>query len=144
VAISHRVSLTSEIEEKVEDIRKLFEQTLDPISISFKKDNPHYYNDYKNARKIIDLGKLSTRITGLVVTTNLVGETVPVIDATVEMNKAGLSATTDINGKYIIEKVPIGIDTATVTATGFQPQTTDPFDVKLGTTVTLNFELVAV
>lgn len=145
VAISHRASLTSEIEEKIDEIRTHYEQTLDPISISFKKDNLHYYKDYKNARKIINLGTRSTRVTGFVVYTTLAGETKPVVGATVKLNTANLTATTDINGKYVIdEKVPIGIDTATVTADGFQSQTSEPYDLKLGTTETLNFELVIV
>lgn len=144
VAISHRVSLTSEIEEKIDEIRTQYEQTLDPISISFKKNNAHYYNDYKNSRKIINLGSRTTRVTGFVVYTTPEGNTKPVVEATLKLNKADLTATTDINGKYVIEKVPIGIDTATVTAPGFQPQTTEPYDLKLGTTQTLNFELIAV
>lgn len=143
VAISHRASLTSEIEEKIDEIRNHFNQTLDLIVIGFKKDNLHYYKDYKNARKVIDLGRRTTRVTGLVVTTTPEGETKPVVGATVKLNTANLTTTTDINGKYVIEKVPIGIDTATVTAPGFQDQTSEPYDLKLGTTVTLNFELVA-
>ena len=98
VAISHRVSLTSEIEEKIDEIRKHYDQTLDPISIRFKKDNLHYYKDYKNARKIIDLGKRATRVTGLVVTTTSEGTTKPVVGATFKLNTAHLTPTTYING----------------------------------------------
>ena len=94
---------------------------------------------------MIDLGTRSTRVTGFVEYTTLEGETKPVVGATVKLNTANLTATTDINGKYVIdEKVPIGIDTATVTADGFQSQTSEPYDLKLGTTETLDFELVIV
>lgn len=142
-AKDHRKSLTEELDELFTEGNEIVDNTLDPISIGFKKDNPHYYKDFRNATEIIDLGKGTTILEALVQT--IVGsETKPVWKATISVDQTDESAITDIDGKAEIKPVKKGEVTVTVSHPEFQPQTTDPLKITQGKTVSLEFVLVEV
>ena len=142
-AKDHRKSLTEELEELFTEGNEIVDNTLDPIAIGFKEDNAHYYKDFRNATQIIDLGKGTTILEALVQT--IVGsETKPVWKATISVDQTDESAITDIDGKAEIKPVKKGEVTVTVSHPDFQSQTTDPLKITQGTTVSLQFVLVAV
>ncbi len=62
VAITHRASLTEDLKTLFSEANTIAKKILDPISITFKTTNPHYYTDYINARTIVDAGTGTTRV----------------------------------------------------------------------------------
>lgn len=67
----------------------------------------------------------------------------PLIGVNVVVNgNAALGATTDANGYYRLDKVPVGRQTLTVTYLGYEPQTVPNVVVTAGKEVVLNIRLI--
>ncbi len=62
--------------------------------------------------------------------------------ATVEVEGTSLSATTDGNGEYEIDDVPVGTYTVTASAEGYDSDSQENVEVSAGDTSTVNFALV--
>ena len=143
-AIDHRKSLTEELEELFSEGNDIIDDTLTPISIGFKQENPHFYSHYINATEIIDLGKGTTTLKALVQYDDG-GDLKPVWKAKVSVDlREKEAAITDIDGKAEIKPVKLGEVTVTVTHPDFQPQTTDPMLIIQGRTESLEFVLIPV
>lgn len=143
-AKDHRKTLTEELEELFSEGNDIIDNTLDPISIGFKQENPHFYSHYINATEIIDLGKGTTSLVALVQSDDD-GTMKPVWKAKVSVDeREEESAITDIDGKAEIKPVKNGEVTVTVSHPDFQPQTTDPMKIIQGSTVSLEFVLIPV
>ncbi len=140
IAITHRASLTGELVTLFEEANKIIKKVLDPISISFKAENPHYYTDYQKAREIIDRGKGTTHVKGTC--TGPDGE--PIFNVTVKINEQENETTTDVDGLYILTPQLTATITITLTASGdgLESQTTPPFEVKKGDSIIKNFVLL--
>ena len=138
IAITHRASLTAELVTLFGEANEILKKILDPISISFKAANPHYYSDYKKAREIIDRGKGTTRVKGIC--TGPDGE--PIFNVTVKINEQDLQATTDVDGLYILKPEAPATITLTASGDGLISQTTPPFEVKKGDSIIKNFVLL--
>lgn len=140
IAITHRASLTGELVTLFKEANKILKKVLDPISISFKAGNPHYYSDYQKAREIIDRGKGTTHVKGIC--TGPDGE--PIFNVTVKINEQDLETTTDVDGLYILTPQLTATITITLTASGdgLISQTTPPFEVKKGDSIIKNFVLL--
>lgn len=140
IAITHRASLTGELVTLFEEANKILKKVLDPISISFKAENPHYYTDYQKAREIIDRGKGTTSVKGMC--TGPDGE--PIFNVTVKINEQDVQTTTDVDGIYLLKpEAPATITiTLTVSGDGIESQTTPPFEVKKGESIIKNFVLL--
>jgi hypothetical protein len=140
IAITHRASLTGELVTLFEEANKIVKKVLDPISISFKSANPHYYSDYQKAREIIDRGKGTTHVKGIC--TGPDGE--PIFNVTVKINEQDIETTTDVDGLYILTPQLTATITITLTASGdgLESQTTPPFEVKKGESIIKNFVML--
>jgi uncharacterized protein YecE (DUF72 family) len=58
-AISTRATATSRLEELFEETDDLLKNQLDKLMITYKNSHPRFYNTYKKARQIVDMGKHS-------------------------------------------------------------------------------------
>lgn len=143
-AKDHRKTLTEELEELFSEGNDIIDNTLTPISIGFKQENPHFYSHYINATEIIDLGKGTTILKALV-QTMVNDELKPIWKAKVSVDlREEESAITDIDGKAEIKPIKLGEVTVTVSHPDFQPQTTDPMLIVQGRTVLEEFILIPV
>lgn len=134
LAITHRATLNEELVTIFKEANTVLKKTLDPISVSFKKNNKHYLGDYEKNRIIIDLGSGTTRIKGKVTMLSADGE--PKYNVKIKINEQNVEVTTDVDGLYVHEpEAP-----ATVTLT-VEDQTTPPFAIKKGETIIKNFIL---
>ena len=140
VAITHRASLTEDLKTLFSEANTIAKKILDPLAITFKITYPHYYTDFLNARTIVDAGTGTTRVKGIC-THAATGD--PIYNVKVRMNEPALEVHTDVEGLYEQPLSPATI-TCTVTADGFQPQTTPAFAVPSGATITKDFSLVPV
>lgn len=140
IAITHRASLTEDLKTLFSEANAILKKILDPLTINFKTTSPHFYTDYLNARIIVDAGTGTTRVKG-VCTHSLTGD--PIYNVKVRMNEPALEVHTDVDGLYEQPLSPATV-TCTVTADGFQPQTTPAFAVPAGATITKDFSLVPI
>ena len=139
IAVVHRATLTGELVTLFAEANKILKKTLDPISISFKIPNPHYYEDYVKAREIIDLGKGTTTVKGKC--TLLSADGLPVYNVTVKINEQDKQTTTDVDGLFNLNPDAPATITLTLTSDTTQPLTTPPFEIKKGESIIKNFIL---
>lgn len=98
--------VTIMIREVIDDL--LIAQ-LDKMASTLKLTNKDFYSGYKQAREIIDLGSTTTKIRGTVLDEN----DVPLKGVLLVVKKAGTNekvaeTETDVKGKYIAKKLPVG------------------------------------
>jgi len=137
IAITHRASLTEELVTLFKEANEVLNQTLDPVSVSFKTNgNKHYLSDYEKARVIIDLGKGSTNCKGKCTTPD--GQ--PKYNVNIKINEQPVQTNTDVDGLFIVkpDTAPATI-TLTATDTDGTQQTTPPFLLKKGDSIIKNF-----
>src|SRR3990172_6983440 len=139
IAVVHRATLTGELVTLFSEANKILKKTLDPISISFKITNSHYYEDYLKAREIIDLGKGTTTVKGKSTLLSADGE--PVYNVTVKVNEQDIQTTTDVDGLFNLNPDAPATITLTLTSDTTQPLTTPPFEIKKGESIIKNFIL---
>ena len=143
VAIGHHKTITGDLKTLFDEANSICNNLLDPLAIGFKEPEEHYYNDYLNARNIIDLGKGTTILEVSVKFDNGV-ELLPVWKAVVTDSLTGDSVETDTEGFAQLKPIERGERTITIEAEGFITQISEPFEIKQGTTTVLEILLVAV
>ncbi|MBI3502976.1 MAG: carboxypeptidase regulatory-like domain-containing protein [Bacteroidetes bacterium] len=136
-AIAHRTTLTTDLSDLFTEANTILKNTLDATSITFKTSASDYYRDYKKAREIIDTGKGHTRIKGKC-THALTGSAI--YNVKVRVNEQAIETNSDVDGLYEQHLKPATV-TCTISADGFQTQTTPPFAVDRGATLTKDFAL---
>lgn len=137
-AIVHRSTLTEQLANLFKETTDILNNVSDAVAVVFRESNPHYYRDYINARKILDLGSGTTRLKGVV--TDAATEQ-PLLGATLTLVELGVTTETDLNGNYLFAPVPRGTYTLRAEAEGYTTQLSPPFELLQGTTVVTNFEL---
>lgn len=133
----HKSTLTLELKKLFNDARDIRNDILNLLIISFKKKNSHYYNEYLKGRKVINLGSRTTTLEVFVGTS----QGSPIYNAEVKLIEKDIVTATDIEGVAIFSPIKQGTYTLRASADGYQPQTTAPFKIKLGSTVDQTFEL---
>jgi hypothetical protein len=103
--------------------------------------NQNFVKTYRFARIIIDAPTTATQLKGTVTNKD---EGTPIKNATVTIVELAKSTTTDSQGKYSFKPVQIGKFTVRVSASGLKDIEIDNFDVKLGESNNLGFELTAI
>lgn len=134
-----------QIKQQIKQTTTLLDDQLDPLASTLKLSNAEFHNKYFDSREIIDLGKGTTTLEVSAVETDgsrVGGGITPIFKAQVKVNELNLTQLTDLNGITQFKKIKIGIYTITVSADGFITQTSPPFRIKLGQTVTKQFILV--
>ncbi|MBI3501396.1 MAG: carboxypeptidase regulatory-like domain-containing protein [Bacteroidetes bacterium] len=136
-AIAHHSTLTDDLAQLFTEANTILKNTLDATSITFKTSAPDYHRDYHKSREIINTGKGHTRIKGKC-THAVTGSAI--YNVKVRVNEQAIETHSDVNGLYEHHVKPATV-TCTVSADGFQNQTTDPFAVDRGATLTKDFAL---
>lgn len=136
------INATLSIAERFEATNTLLKDQLDPIMVQFKTTNAPFYNQYKAARVIVDVGNHHTVILrGFIydASTNMA-----VANATVRVSGAANSAKiTDATGIYNFVRLQPGDYTLTVSAPGYGMQTKS-INVKEDGVVETDFKMIAV
>jgi len=115
-------SAKSQIKDNIKVvIQNLFKNQMDRMVDTLKVSNKIFFDEYHQAREILDLGSTVGKLRGTVLDNN--GD--PIQNATVTMHLAGVAAvvytaTTDADGKFVISPVSPGDYDIFANATGFQ------------------------
>lgn len=134
-----------QIKQQIKETLVILNDQMDPLVSTLKISNPEFHNKYFDSREIIDLGKGTTTLEVSALQTDgsrVAGGTTPIFKAQVKVNELNITQETDLTGITQFKKIKIGIYTITVSADGFITQTSPPFRIKLGQTVTKQFILL--
>ena len=143
VAIGHHKTITGDLKTLFDEANTICNNILDPLAIGFKEPEEHYFEDYLNARNIIDLGKGTTSLEVTVQFDDGV-ELQPIWKAQVTDSLSGETQETDTEGFAEFKPIARGDRTVTVEAEDFITQISDPFEIKQGTTASLEIVLLPV
>jgi len=138
-AIVSKKQKTELLDRQMRDANLYCKNTLDKLAKAYITLNLEYKNGYDAARKLVPQGNTTTKYRG-VITNEVTGK--PIVGALVSVAGTGLTGTSDIKGKVVIDKVPFGIQQLKVGAEGFTSLLSSPIEFKKGKYVTLDFSLV--
>ena len=138
-AIVSKKQMTELLDRQMRDANDYCKNVLDKTATAYIVLNLTYFDGYKAARKLVPQGHTTTKYRG-VIYNEATGK--PLVGAVVGVEGTDLIATSDINGKVVLDKVPFGIQKLKVGAEDFTSQLSDPIEFKKGQYVTKNFSLV--
>jgi hypothetical protein len=118
--------------------KNICRKILDPIALTLKPDHAEWYNQYHNVRKIINTGKGTTSLDG-VVTDQSNGN--PIYNAAVKVIELDLTLNTKVDGSYDFSPIPRGTYTVSFTVSGYQVFNLAAFEIKQGQNITKNVSL---
>jgi hypothetical protein len=143
VAIGASKTATKELKDKFLEIDNLLKNDIDVFMEIFQSSQPNFYEQYKNARIIVDLGRRKSGTPYAVISGQVLHfETLlPVAGAKVRDVETGKNTTTDVEGKYKLNFSASGTYTIQVEMAGFVTNTQDPVSIEVGNSLILDFEL---
>lgn len=130
---------TKYIDTMLDKANNICKNSCDKMAMLFQETNPDFYYGYERTRKLVNLPTITTKFRSKI-TDIMTGTVLPLCEVIV--NGTTLSATSDINGNIVIDKLPVGINTFTCMAQGYQTITTPDIDCKKGKYVRFNFKLI--
>jgi hypothetical protein len=117
---------------------------LDPFANHIQDQFPEFFREYKIARRSTIPRKPADKITEILAdlsgtVTTITGE--PVAGATVLVTELNLVVTTDEDGYYLFDEVPVGAFTVTCHAAGYKLPANVPVTITDTVPLQINFEL---
>lgn len=141
VAQAAKKAVTTEITNLIKDIDKTLKVRVDKLMEDYKTTETEFYNTYKSAREIIDLGATHTKMEVKIYSID--GSTVQNAYAFLLQNNIILySATSDADGKVIFPKVKPGTYALKVWGKKFTPKEETGIKFKAGKKVTRKVTLL--
>jgi len=141
-AVSASKTSTANIKNTFKEIDKLFKGKLDNLLILFQVPNSTFYNEYKAARTIIDLGvRHETEKTLISGTVENFETEFPINEAYVWIVEKGISYTTGPDGMFTLDVGKAGTYTVKVEKTGYATYTEDPVTIAKNDEITLDVQL---
>lgn len=139
--IDARVTQNANLHPYIKEMKRLYDEAMDPIMDTLIILLPDAYKAYKNARQISHLPSGTTVAEGYVYGPDGV---TPFFHASINFPLQGLTVLSKLDGSYRIPLFPHGVATPTATMTGFNPNTAAPYEVKQGHIVHHNFIMTAI
>jgi hypothetical protein len=138
MAVTAKASQTEALPPLFLKGKNICRKILDPIALTLKPTNPDWYNQYHNVRKIINTGKGTTSLDGVVidqVTNN------PLYNVAVKVIELNSTIHSKVDGSYEYSPIPRGTYTVSYTLVGYDVFTLSAFDIKQGQNITKNVSL---
>ncbi|MFI5218697.1 MAG: hypothetical protein ACHQNT_04340 [Bacteroidia bacterium] len=133
-AIAFRKTLNEQIQKLVGQCVHFLSDVMDPLAINLGQQNQQYYQNWRNARRLITDGLQHTKFR--VFATNDVDE--PVFGITVTQDGTTNTGTTNVTGECTLFINPEGTYTFTITS-GSQSISSGPVLIPKGNTITRTF-----
>ncbi len=141
-AVSASKTSTSNIKNTFREIDSLFKDKLDNLLILFQVPNATFYQEYKAARIIIDLGvRHETEKTLISGTVENFETEFPINEAYVWIIEKGISYTTGPDGMFTLDVGQAGTYTVKVEKLGYATYTEDPVTIAKNDEITLDIQL---
>lgn len=109
-ASNERKTATFALEAKVKTISALLKKDVDKAMLILKRKQPEFYNTYRNARNIIDIGIRHKKSEISTLQGSIMDEATqqPINNAIIEIIDTTLVSTSNKDGKFTITTIPIG------------------------------------
>ncbi|RLD60575.1 MAG: hypothetical protein DRJ05_04430 [Bacteroidetes bacterium] len=141
-AVSASKTSTANIKNTFKELDNLFKGKLDNLLILFQVPNSTFYNEYKAARTIIDLGvRHETEKTLISGTVENFETEFPINEAYVWIVEKGISYTTGPDGAFTLDVGQAGTYTVKVEKPGYITYTEDPVTIAKNDEITLDIQL---
>jgi hypothetical protein len=131
---AQKKTIRENIKNLIKETDIVLKEQLDKTIVGFKATNPDFIYTYKANRIIIDPGKSTTTLKGII---QNAADKSPVSDATIIVKETGNKASGNATGTYEIKPIPAGTYTVTISAPKFKEKTETNVTVKQGQSTTL-------
>lgn len=133
VAIGIKKDETDAVEALLQDAIVYCNKSLNKIAEGFMNEQPTYYKQFKNMRRLKTYGTTTTLLRINIV---MGDSSEPIFGATVSVKGTDIMGTADLSGKCNLH-VPFGIQVIEVSAPGYVSYTGKPTEFKKGKRVTI-------
>jgi hypothetical protein len=142
-AIVETKSATASLARKFRETDKLLRNEIDPTIRIFENTNFDFFEQYKNARIIVDLGRRKTgNKTAIISGTIRHSETLALLPgALVRILETGQSVTVGADGVFSFTFSQSGVYTLQVELAGYHTYTEDGISIQVGNQLNLDIEL---
>jgi Carboxypeptidase regulatory-like domain len=137
-AVSQRSVFNDALKQLFKEADHILKPVMDKTALQFKKPNPDFYANYLKNRMIVDAGGIATKIKGKVVAAT---DNAPLYGASVQLVGEELTATTDLQGNFILKPMQPGVYNIKISKPGFEDQTLENLQVKLGKATTAEIQM---
>jgi hypothetical protein len=135
---AQKKTIRENIKSLIKEADLVLKEQLDKTVVGFKASNPDFVSTYKTNRVIIDPGKSTTTLKGVILNSM---DKSPVSGATILVVETGNKSSGNQKGSYEIKPVPAGIYTISISAPKYNSKTVKEVTVKQGQNTTLDFVL---
>lgn len=137
-AAAQKATIRTNLKNLIKEADQILKLQLDKTVLGFKTSHPDFVTAYKANRVIIDPGKSTTTLKGVIINST---NKSPVSGATILVVETGNKTSGNEKGSYQIKPIPAGIYTINISAPKYKDSTQKEVTVKQGQITTLNFVL---
>lgn len=128
-AVVNRRTQTANLIQLFKQADEILKEQIDGLMKNFRTSNPDFYNNYTNAREIVEAHKTVTQLKGTVMDAN---DEKPIKGAVVTIVELGKSKTTNLNGEYSFKPAENGTFTLKIEKEGYAPYQKEELEIKTG------------
>ncbi|HQU86846.1 MAG TPA: carboxypeptidase-like regulatory domain-containing protein [Pyrinomonadaceae bacterium] len=128
-AVVKRSTQTANLVQLFKQADEILKDQIDGLMKNFRTSNPDIYNDYTNAREIVDAHTTVTQLKGTVMDAT---DEKPIKGAVVTIVELGISKTTNLNGEYSFKPAENGTFTLKIEKEGYAPYQKEELNIKTG------------
>lgn len=138
-AMSQRKTYLSNLADLFKATDAILKGQMDKMIVGFRATEPNFVKEYKSNRRLVDPGKTSTQLKGVIFAQT---DDKAIAGAIVTIIELAKSVTSSAAGKYSFKPLTPGTYSIKVTATGFSDFTASEIFAKMGTVNTFDVAMI--